>query len=264
VPATEKKVTSTVTDRVITIRSPRRNEVACERCEFHGFLQLFNEIPLELAQIFLFRQRPVPKGESVFREGQPFHGVYAVKEGGVKSYLTTPQQSERILSFHLPGELLGLEAIRTANYQSTAVALENTQVCWLPLNQLDLLGDRFPHFQEQLIHVLAVHLAKQQQQFILSARQSADERLAAFLLNLSERYARHGFGSDLFRLAMLRQDIANFLGISMETVSRTFKRFQTKRLLNVTGKHVRLLDIVALQEIAQYTLSPQPAQAERV
>ncbi|MBF0185115.1 MAG: helix-turn-helix domain-containing protein [Magnetococcales bacterium] len=251
---TEKKAASGVAERMINIRSPRRNEVACAQCEFHGFLQLFNEIPLELAQIFLFRQRPVPKGETVFREGQPFHGVYAIKEGGVKAYLNTPQQTERILSFILPGELLGLEAIRTTHYQSTAVALENTQVCWLPLNQLDLLGDRFPHFQEQLINVLAIHLAKQQHHFILSARQSADERLAAFLLNLSERYTRHGLGGELFRLAMLRQDIANFLGISMETVSRTFKRFQTKKLLNVTGKHVRLLDIPAMQEIAQYVM----------
>ncbi|MEO5364118.1 MAG: helix-turn-helix domain-containing protein [Magnetococcus sp. DMHC-8] len=234
-------------------RTSRRADVACEHCELNGFLQLFSEIPVEMARVFLFRQQPVPKGETLFREGQPFHGVYAVKEGGIKTYTLGHQQTERILEFHLPGELCGLNAIKTTHYQSTAVALESCHVCWMPLTQLDLLGDRFPDFQEQLIRILTSHLTLQQQQFVLSARQSAEERLGAFLLNLADRYARRGFPGQTFRLPMLRQEIANFLGISMETVSRTLKRFQDKQLLHVTGKQVKLLDLPGLQAVAQYT-----------
>lgn len=244
--------------RVTSRRLGCRVEVACEQCELHGLLKLFNEIPLELAQIFLFRQRPVVKGEILFHEGEPFSGVYAVKEGGIKSFVRVPNApEERVLGFALPGELLGMESIKTLHYQTTAVALDDGHVCWLPLNQLDLLEERFPRFQEQLIQVLTNHLAQQQQQFVLSARQSAEERLAAFLLNLADRYARHGLAGHAFRLPMLRQDMANFLGLSMETVSRTLKQFQARTLLHATGKQIRLLDLPGLQEIAQYTLTQE-------
>ena len=236
-----------------TERSDRQTEVACTQCEFSGFLNLFNEMPLEVAQIFLFRARPVLKGETLFRTGEPFRGIYAIKEGGIKSCLFTSPLEERILGFHLPGELLGMESLRATHYQSTAIALEPCRVCCLPLDQLDLLEDRFPRFQEQLIQALTNHLAQQQHQFVLSARQSAEGRLAAFLLNLAERYARHGLGEKTFRLPMLRQDIANFLGISIETVSRTLTRFQAKKLLSAVGKQVHLLDVPGLQTIAHGT-----------
>ncbi|MBF0461167.1 MAG: helix-turn-helix domain-containing protein [Magnetococcales bacterium] len=238
-----------------------RTEVTCSQCEFSGFLQLFNEMPLELARIFLLRERKVLKGEVLFREGEPFRGIYAIKEGGVKSCLLTPQSTERILGFYLPGELLGMESLRATHYQTTAIVLEPGRVCCLPLDQLELLGDSYQRFQEQLIQTLTNHLAQQQQQFVLSARQSAEERLAAFLLNMAERYARHGLVGTSFRLIMLRQDIAYFLGISIETVSRTLTRFQTKKLLLAVGKQIYLLDTPGLQAIAYSTPPPDSAPA---
>ncbi|MEO5378422.1 MAG: helix-turn-helix domain-containing protein [Magnetococcus sp. DMHC-6] len=223
-------------------RKNHQPQVACERCGLSCFLELFNGLPEELTHIFLSRQQPVPKGKSLFCEGQPFHGVYAVKKGGIKTYAMDSKGEERILGFYIPGELLGLEAITANYYLSTAVVLEASHVCWLPFNQLDLLGDYFNVFQEHLVQILTMQLTQQQHQFVLSARQSAEERLAAFLINLSERYAKHGLPDQLFWLPMLRSDIANFLGISMETVSRTFNRFQEKKLLNITGKQVQILD----------------------
>ncbi|MBF0582711.1 MAG: helix-turn-helix domain-containing protein [Magnetococcales bacterium] len=229
----------------------------CAQCALSGFVRLLSEIPLELAQLFLFTKRSIARGETLFRVGDPFAGVYALREGGIKSFVLTSQSEERVLGFTLPGELLGMESIQTAYYQSTAVALEPGEVCCLPLTQLYLLGERFPRFQEQLIQILVNHLSQQRQQFVLSARQSAEERLAAFLLNIGERHVQHGFVGHTFRLGMLRLDIANFLGLSMETVSRTLKQFQARSLLHVTGKQIRLLDIPTLQAIAQYTFSQE-------
>lgn len=236
-------------------RPGRQTPVACAQCELSGFLQLFDDIPLELAQVFLFRQQPLPRGEVLFRAGEPFHGVYAVKEGGIKNFSLTPQGEECISGFSLPGELVGLESVHTPLYVSTAIALDDSHVCWLPMRQLELLEERFPLFQEQMLRSLARHLSQKQQEFILPARQTAEARLAAFLLNLAERYARHGLAGQRFRLPMLRQDIANFLGMSMETVSRTLKHLQTSGLLHATGKWIHLLDLPALQDVAQYTLS---------
>ncbi len=247
-------------DWIVKKRDPsaqgdRQTEVTCEQCGFYGFLPLFKQLPLEMEHLFLFRQQPVPKGETLFREGQPFHGIYAVKEGGIKSYSLTPSQEERVLGFYLPGELLGLESIRASHYSSTAVALEPCRVCWLPLDRLELLGDRFPPFQEELIQILTTHLTQQQQQFVLSARQSAEGRLAAFLINIAERYAQRGLPGQTFRLTMLRQDIANFLGLSMETVSRTLRRLQEERLVYVVGKQIQILDLPGLQAAAQCPLT---------
>lgn len=239
-------------------RSSGRVAVTCEQCELYGFLKIFSEIPSELEQMFLFRKRAVAKGESLFCEGDLFRGVYAVQAGGVKSVVRLPHSSEeRVLGFALPGELLGMESIRTTHYQTTAVALDASHVCLLPFNQLDLLEERFPRFQEQLIQVLTLHLAQRQQQFVLSSRQSAEERVAAFLLNLADRYARHGLVGHTFRLTMSRQDIASFLGLSMETVSRILQQFQARTLLHATGKQIQLLDLPGLQAIAHYTLTQQ-------
>ena len=240
-------------------RRGEQTSVACAQCELHGFLPLFDEIPQEMAQILLFRQQPIAKGEFLFHTGDTFHGVYAVKEGCIKTFSLSPQGKECVSGFALPGELVGLESIRAPHYASTAIALEESLVCWLPLRQLESLAERLPRFQEQLLHTLANHLAQQQQQFVLPARQTAEARLAAFLLNLAERYARRGLAGQRFRLPMLRMDIANFLGMSMETVSRTLKHFQAEGRLHATGKHIHLLDLPGLQAIAQYTLTHELA-----
>ncbi|MEO5353976.1 MAG: helix-turn-helix domain-containing protein [Magnetococcus sp. XQGC-1] len=236
-------------------RQGHQATVACAQCELNGFLHLFDGIPLEMAQVFLFRQQPIAKGASLFLTGDDFHGVYAVKEGCIKKFSLSPQGEESISGFALPGELLGLESIHAPHYTSSAIALEDSLVCWLPMRQLELLEERFPLFQQELLNTLASHLTQQQQQFVLPARQTAEARLAAFLLNLAERYARRGLSGQRFRLPMLRMDIANFLGMSMETVSRTLKHFQAAGLLHATGKHIHLLNLPVLQSIAQYTLT---------
>ncbi|MBF0212509.1 MAG: helix-turn-helix domain-containing protein [Magnetococcales bacterium] len=194
----------------------------------------------------------------MFVSDQPFHGIYAVKEGSFKSHLNVDQQGEQIYGFYIPGELLGLDAIRVGVYGYQATALENSRVCLLPFEQLDALGPNLASFQEQVIRILVDQLRHDQRQTLLVGRKSAEERLGAFLLNLAERYARHGFGGDGFRLPMLQNDIANYLGLSMETVSRTLRAFREQELVNIQGRRVRLLNPTCLRSITQYCADAQP------
>lgn len=232
---------------------PDKTEVACDHCTLFGFLRLFKTMPPEQINRFLSRRQQVGKGEMLFRHGQTFNGVYAVKSGSFKSIALLEHQGEQILGFHLPGELMGLDALQSPHYTCGVVALEAGSVCQLPFTHLDELNtDETPRFQEQVIRILLDQVKHDQRQTLLVGRRTAEERLGAFFLNLAERYARHGFPDNEFRLTMLQNDIANYLGLSMETVSRTLRSFREQELLNIKGKRVRILNPGCLQSLTQY------------
>ncbi|MEO5345280.1 MAG: helix-turn-helix domain-containing protein [Magnetococcus sp. YQC-9] len=231
---------------------PDLHEVACEQCKLHGFLALFTEMGVESHSIFLSRRRPVAKGTLLIDVGLPFDGIYAIKSGSFKSYSLAEQSGEQILGFFLPGELIGLDAMRSGSYGYSVMALEASTVCWMPLKGLDALGDQKTRFQEEVIRILVDQVQHDQRQTLLMGRRTAEERLGAFLLNLAGRYQRHGFNGEAFRLPMLQIDIANYLGLSMETVSRTLRSFREQELLTIQGKKLRILNADCLRSIAQY------------
>ncbi|MBF0614315.1 MAG: helix-turn-helix domain-containing protein [Magnetococcales bacterium] len=239
---------------------PDRMEVACEQCGLFGFLRLFEQMGIASLSQFLTRQIPMAKGARLFEAEQPFHGIYAVKKGSFKSCaLLDASGEQQITGFYLPGELLGLDAIRVGVYGYHAVALEASSVCQLPFMQVEELGEHMAAFQEQVIQVLVDQVRHDQRQTLLVGRRSAEERLGAFLLNLSERLERHGFGTgEGFRLPMLQNDIANYLGLSMETVSRTLRSFREQELVSLQGKWVRILNPTCLRSITQYCATPLP------
>lgn len=237
---------------------PDKGEVACDHCQLFGFLKLFGDLPLHPLQNFLSTYRPVAKGETLFVEDQPFHGLYAVKKGSFKSYSQMEPQGEQILGFHLPGELMGLESIQSSNYEYNIIAMEASSVCLMPFERLNTLGKDFALFQEQVIKLLLEQVKDDQRQQLLIGRRSAEERLGAFFLNLSERYAKHGFAPHEFRMPMLQIDIANYLGMTMETVSRTLRSFRENELLTIQGRRVRILNPACLQSITQYCMISQP------
>ncbi|MBF0427287.1 MAG: helix-turn-helix domain-containing protein [Magnetococcales bacterium] len=209
---------------------------------------------------FLSKRQPVAKGEMIFRSDQPFHGVYAVKSGSFKSYSLIDDQNEMIAGFYLPGELLGLDAIHSKIYGYNAIALEKSSVCLMPFNHLESLGEHLRSFQEQVIKILSDQIRQDQKQTLMAGRKTAEERLSAFLLNLTERYARHGFTANEFRLPMLQSDIANYLGLSMETVSRTMRKFYKMEILSIKGKRIAILNPTCLQSISNYCFASQPMQ----
>lgn len=194
---------------------------------------------------------PYHAGAHVFRTGDRFEAIYAVRAGMVKTRLVDDAGREQVLGFHLPGEVVGLNAIHPAKYPCDAIALDTVYVCRFSFPALTTLAAKIPDVQQQLFRLLSADIGKAMQ---LAGDYSADERLAAFLCGLAERYTARGFSATAFRLVMARADIANYLHLAAETVSRVLRRFQNAGLIRVDGREVELLDAGTLRRFARNLL----------
>ena len=206
------------------------------------------------------RGRPLQKGEHLFYQGDEFKSVYAVRTGTIKTYTLTNDGEEQITGFHLASELVGLESYDSINHPSSAKALETTNVCEIPVDRLDELAGKMPELRRQLMRLMSKELRGEQQMMLLLSKKSAEERIASFLINLAARFKRRGFSGTSYRLTMSRADIANYLGLAVETVSRVFNRFQKQNLLEATGS---AKDIV-IGNFVELTSMASLAECERI
>lgn len=190
---------------------------------------------------------PVHEGGHLFREGDPFNAIAAVRAGTVKTYVTDAQGREQVLGFFLPGEVIGLSAIHGAHYPCNAVALDTVTICRFSFPMLATLASKMPGLQRQLFNLLSADIGKAA---MLSGDFSADERMAAFLVSLSRRYASRGFSPIRFTLTMSRTDIANYLRLAAETVSRVFRRFADDGLVKVDRREAELIALNRLEALA--------------
>lgn len=197
------------------------------------------------------RHRTLKRGEYLYRAGEPFHTLYAVGAGSIKSFTVLNDGSEQVTGFHLPGEMLGLEAINEAIHPRSAKALETTNLCEIPFERLGEISQRIPALQTELLKVMSKEILHDQSLLVLLGKKSAEERLAAFLVSISTRYKQRGFSAESFRLGMSRNDIASYLGLAVETVSRLFTRFHEENLLQVHGKDIVIADEARLHAMAQ-------------
>ncbi|TIH06396.1 fumarate/nitrate reduction transcriptional regulator Fnr [Pseudomonas leptonychotis] len=196
------------------------------------------------------RGRPLKKGEFLFRQGDTFNSVFAVRSGALKTFSLSDSGDEQITGFHLPSELVGLSGMDSESYPVSAIALETTSVCEIPFERLDELSVQLPQLRRQLMRVMSREIRDDQQMMLLLSKKTADERIATFLVNLSARFRARGFSANQFRLAMSRNEIGNYLGLAVETVSRVFTRFQQNKLLEAEGKEVHILDPIELCALA--------------
>lgn len=194
------------------------------------------------------RSAPMHAGDHLFRVGDAFKAVYAVRAGCYKSYTVDSEGREHVLGFHLPGELLGLDAIYPARHVSNAVALDTASVCVLPYDSLQELAGQIGGLRSQLFRLMSKDIADAA---ALAGDFTAEERIAAFLLGLSRRFQQRGFSSQEFNLTMSRRDIANYLRLAPETVSRVFARFEKDGLIAVERRAVRLVGLLKLHEVAR-------------
>lgn len=191
-------------------------------------------------------------GDAIFRTGARFNAIYAVRHGAVKTRLVDLEGRELVLGFHLPGELIGLNAIDPETYPCDAIALGDVEVCRFSFPALATLATRLPAIQLELFRRLSRDIGNAA---LLAGDYSADERLAAFLIGLGRRHAERGFPMHTLTLAMSRGDIANYLRLAAETVSRVLRRFQDRGLIHVDGRHVTISDPAALFDQARSILS---------
>lgn len=230
----------------------RGNQPHCQTCSLNALcLPLsLNDSDMERLDDIIRRGRPIQKGQLLFQQGEPFQSVFAVRTGALKTYTLASNGEEQITGFHLASELVGLAGYDNGNYPLTAKALETTTVCEIPLTQLETLADDLPDLRKQLMRTMGTEIRHDQNMMLLLSKKNAEERVASFLLDISQRYARRGFSATHFRLPMSRVDISNYLGLAVETISRVFTRFQKNGLIETQGKEVILQDADALVEMA--------------
>lgn len=195
------------------------------------------------------RNRALRKGEVIYRAGERFTGIFALKSGSAKLIHTDAMGRESIIAVLLPGELIGFDGLYSGKHRCAMVALETSSYCELPAHDLEQLGQKVPSIQQ-------VILQRTGEQFDLSierlaaSQRPAEERLAGFLLDLSGRYRTRGFSSEAFHLSLTRQEIGNHLGLALETVSRLLGRFESAEVIQVKGKWIHILDMDGLHKAA--------------
>lgn len=205
-----------------------------------------------LDEIVTARTR-VAKGETLYRSGGRFAGLYMIRLGTFKTVLLADDGVEQVAGYHMPGEILGTDGIGTGLHDSEAVALEDSEVWTISFDRLQTLAcDRMA--VQQIFHrVLSREIVRERKIMMMLGTMSAEQRLAAFLIDLSERYRARGYSSSEFVLRMTREEIGSYLGLKLETVSRLFSRFQREALLQVQGRLVKLLDLVSIKELLEHS-----------
>ena len=203
----------------------------------------------ELDAIITKRTR-VRKRESLYRPGDPFHSVYAIRLGTFKTILLAEDGREQITGYHMAGDVVGLDGISNNRHACQAVALEDSEVCVLPFNELDELAHDIPLLRHNLYRFISKDVCRDQDMMLLLGSRCAEERLALFLLDLADRQERRGYSSSEFVLRMTREEIASYLGLKLETVSRLFSHCHEIGLLQVQGRAVKLLDLATLKKLA--------------
>ena len=188
------------------------------------------------------RSKPIQKGEFLYREGDECKAIFAVRSGCIKTTRQNASGDSQIVGFHLPGELMGFDGFATDAHACSAEVLETTSVCEIPLESLENLATSIPGLQRQMRRIMGVEVSNDHELLLLLGKMNADEKLATFLNNLSSRMKKRHWKETEFNLGMTRQDIANYLGLAVETVSRLFAQFQENGIIEVEKRHIKIID----------------------
>ena len=189
------------------------------------------------------------KGDVLFRAGDRFTALYAIRLGSCKTVMLSDEGNEQVAGYHLPGEIIGVEGMGNDVHGCQAIALEDTEVCTLPFDRVERLAREDVSFQRRLYRLLSGAIARERTTSLMLGTMRAEQRLASFLLDLANRYQMRGYSSSEFVLRMTREEIGSHLGLKLETVSRLFSRFDEEGLIQVQGKIVKLVDRIGLQQL---------------
>lgn len=197
---------------------------------------------VERLDSLMFGRRKVRAGQTLYREGDRFQFIYAVRSGTFKAGLALADGSEHVSGFYMAGEVMGLDGVAHGRHASSAAALEDTEVCAIPYSHLTGLAAGSAGVQLAVSRLMSREIVQKHSLMMLLGSMNAEERLAAFLLNLAQRLKARGYSASDFHLRMSRAEIGSYLGMSLETVSRTFSAFEQQRLLEVDKRHIGILD----------------------
>ena len=204
---------------------------------------------MRLLEELVTRRIRYRKGDTLFLAGDRFTALYAIRSGSCKTVLLTEDGRDQISGYHMPGDIIGTDGIGTGSHDCQAIALEDTEVCALPFIRLEELANRNRPFQHHLYCLLSREIARERGIMLILGTMHADQRLGAFLLDLSQRYRARGYSPCEFVLRMTREEIGSYLGLKLETVSRLFSRFGQEGLIEVQGRIIKLVDRLALKQL---------------
>ncbi len=226
-------------------------KVACSSCNLRELCLPVGMSKPQLEQLdsLVATRRSVKRGEALFRAGDAFQSLYAVRTGFFKTCVASEDGREQVTGFQMAGEQLGLDGISTDRHACDAVALEDSQVCLIPYDRLEDLSREFTDLQHQFHKIMSREIVRDQGVMLLLGSMRAEERPAVFLLNLTQRLHARGFSASALVLRMTREEIGSYLGLKLETVSRTFSKFQEEGLLEVKQRDIRILDNEGLRKL---------------
>ena len=226
---------------------------ACSQCNLLELCLPFGMDEQEIQRLdeLVGTRRKVKRQQPLYRAGDPFEAIYAIRVGWFKTDVVLEDGREQVTGFQMTGEMLGLDGISTEAHSCNAIALEDSEVCVISYNRLEELSREFEGLQHQFHKVMSREIVRDHGVMMLLGSMRAEERLAAFLLNLSQRFTARGFSGTDFHLRMTRDEIGSYLGLKLETVSRAFSRFQDEGLITVQQKHIRIVALPQLRKLIQ-------------
>jgi len=241
-----RRATSAAKTRARAEEDANRSRVRCSACNLRDLCLPGGLAEDQMAAFSdtVYTRKRVKRGDTLYRSGEEFNAVYAVRTGFFKASVVLEDGRDQVTGFHMAGEIVGMDGIGTDRHATDVIAIEDSEVCIIPYARLEEAG-----MQRQLHKAMSRELVRDQGVMMLLGTMRAEERLAAFLLNLSTRFVARGFSQSEFHLRMTREEIGSYLGLSLETVSRLYSRFQEEGLIAVRQKHIVIHDIPGLKAV---------------
>ena len=226
-------------------------KAACSQCNLRELCLPYGLSDKEIVKLdsLVAARRKIKRGQHLYRAGDVFEAIFAIKTGFFKTDVLLEDGRDQVTGFQMAGEILGMDGISAENHTCNAVALEDSEVCVIPFGQLEGLSREIQALQHHFHKVMSREIVRDHGVMMLLGTMRAEERLAAFLLNLSQRFTARGYSPQEFHLRMTREEIGSYLGLKLETVSRAFSRFQDEGYISVQQKHIRILDIAPLKQL---------------
>ena len=244
--------------KTVPIHTTKKSAVACHNCSLSELClpRGLNRDELELLESAINKTMKIKKRDYLFHRDDQQSAIYAVKSGAIKTSLSTPDGEEQILGFYLPGDLLGFDAFAHNRHTCDAQALDDTLVCELHMDSFQDLCGKLPSMRGQMLRQIGTEIEREHMLLLTLGQMRTEERLATFLSSLSERNRERGFSSSEFYLPMARHDLANYLGMAVETLSRMFSRLQEDAIISVQHRLIKILDMDKLKQLAHHTCRP--------
>lgn len=226
-------------------------KVACSNCNLRELCMPIGlkEVELQRVDDLVSQRRGIKRGAALFHNGEPFTSLYSVRTGFFKTSLTTEDGRDQVTGFQMAGEIIGLDGIVNEHHTCDAIALEDAEVCVMPFDRIEEISREVGALQKHVHRIMSREIVREHGVMLLLGTMRAEERLAAFLLNLVQRLQARGFSRTELILRMTREEIGSYLGMKLETVSRTFSRFADEGIIKVKQRHIHIQDAEALKRL---------------